>query len=306
MRPPRLQLFLLITLAATGLLCAQTQPYTADGFQDLPPPPNRTEEPPPPALSFRLETEIPLPGPLPGGSLALRGQRVEVAVAGGAIRTRPEADAEQEFVTDRDLISRADDPTAWVLDPSAKARYRSRPDGVIEGQRRCSRCKSGWKKRWRLRVAGNTLAPPLVTETRVYFGAQDNRVYSVKARSGHRVWVSDVGARVSSRLVYWSGRVNASSEEDLELILTVPHGGAELIALEAVHGQPLASVRLADGTGKLVSDPLATPDGTIVVARQAYAEIDASLMVFSLYEVTDDDTPTASAAAEPPLGAGGP
>jgi hypothetical protein len=46
-----------------------------------------------------------------------------------------------------------------------------------------------------------------------------------------------------------------------------------------------------------MSDPLATPDGAIVVARQKYAESHASLMVYRLHEVVAQQTPTPK---EPP------
>ena len=52
-----------------------------------------------------------------------------------------------------------------------------------------------WRKKWKIRAPGSEFARPLITDKRIYYGATDNRVYGVKRRSGHRVWVTDVEGR---------------------------------------------------------------------------------------------------------------
>ena len=47
-------------------------------------------------------------------------------------------------------------------------------------------------------------------------------------------------------------------------------------------GETLVSMRLPEGTGRLVSLPLPTPEGSVVVARQKYSQTSASLMVYRL------------------------
>jgi hypothetical protein len=305
MRPFHLQLCLVLILAASGPLLAQSQTYSNDAFRDLPPTSRRADGPPVPKMAFLLEAEIPLPGPLPGAGPRLRGELVEIPVAGGTVLTRPAPGAIPSLVASSDVGEAGPEATPWVEDQRGRLRYRAVPGGALEAQRRCKRCKAGWKGTWKLRVPGNTLAPPLIGERHIYFGALDNRVYCVKARNGHRVWVTDLGARVSSPLVSWRGSIGGSPlddttspQEELSLILAVPDGGAELTAIDSQRGLPVASLRLEDDEGKLVSGPLATPDGRIVVARQKYAETEASLMVYRLREFVQ---PEPHSGEEPPL-----
>jgi hypothetical protein len=292
MRCPDHSSLLLFAFASCTTLLAQTSAYTTESaFEGLPPPSGRENLPPTPKLAFRLEAEIPLPGPLPGDGPRLRDGLVEIDVVGGTLLTVPSTDAVPHLVARPTVDDPAAESPRWVEDVSGRFRYGVVSNQRVEAQRRCKRCKSGWKRRWRLRVPGNTRSHPLVAGSRVYFGALDNRVYGVKARNGHRVWVSDIGARVSQPLVGWEGEVPpAPPTEDspplrLSLILVVPDGGTRLVALESERGQHVAAVRLADGEGNLIGGPLTTPDGSIIVARQKYAETEASLMVYRLLEL---------------------
>jgi hypothetical protein len=310
MRPFHLQLCLLLIFAAPGPSIGQTQTYSADPFQDLPPTSRRADGPALPKMAFLLEAEIPLPGPLPGAGPRLRGELIEIPVAGGIALTAPTPDAIPSLIAAPDAGEAGAETSPWVEHALGRFRYRAVPDGAIQAQRRCKRCKGGWKRSWKLRVPGNTLAPPLLDERYLYFGALDNRVYCVKARNGHRVWVTDLGARVSSRLIGWRGSIGAdptkeetSPSPELRLILAVPDGGSELTALDSESGQPVASLRLEDDEGKLVSGPLATPDGRIVVARQKYVETEASLMVYRLRELILEASE--SEASSPPSPADG-
>jgi hypothetical protein len=307
MQPHHLQLCLLLIFAASPPVLAQSQTYSTDAFRDLPPTSRRADGPPVPKIAFLLEAEIPLPGPLPGAGPRLRGELVEIPVAGGTVLTRPAPDAIPSLMATPDVGEAEAEASPWVEDERGRHRYRAVPGGALEAQRRCKRCKAGWKGTWKLRVPGNTLAPPLIGERHVYFGALDNRVYCVKARNGHRVWVTDLGARVSSPLVSWRGSIGGrplhdttSPQEELSLILAVPDGGAELTAMDSRLGQPVASLRLEDDEGKLVSGPLATPDGKIVVARQKYAETEASLMVYRLREFVQPEQDSGEEQSPPP------
>jgi len=298
-QPIHARLCLLLIFVAANPLTAQTRTYSADPFQGLPPTSRPADGPPVPKMAFVLEAEIPLPGPLPGAGPRMRGELIEIPAAGGTVLTRPTAEARPELIAASDAEHTDATASSWVEDDLGRFRYRAVPGGAIEAQRRCKRCKAGWKRRWRLRVPGNTLAPPLIGDRHLYFGALDNRVYCVKARNGHRVWVADLGARVSSPLVRWRGSIGGnpavegtSPPQEVIMILAVPEGGSELTALDSVQGQPVATLRLEDDEGKLVSGPLATPDGKIVVARQKYAETEASLMVYGLREfVQPESTP---------------
>ena len=288
---------------------AGAQSYVDLGFDDLPPPADSKPRDQPPKMVFSLLAEIPLPGPLPGDGPRLRGDLVEIGVAGGTIVTQPLPDATPQLIDSASGSDPDPPPVGWVTDETECMRFRSVPGGVLEAQKSCRRCKTGWKRSWRLRVPGNTLVPPLVADRRVYIGALDNRVYSLKARNGHRVWTVDIGGRISTPLMLWRGEIPEPTAKDplatreLTLILAVPASGSQMVALESQGGRRVASMRLPEGSGKLVSGPLTTPDGKVVVARQQYAETEASLLVYRLLPLRarpeGTDLPATPPADEP-------
>jgi len=254
-----------------------------------------------PTLAFLLEAEIPLPGPLPGAPLVLRDGLVEVVVAGGAVLTAPTADADPRFVPSDVPYDPATAFTDWVVEPTGRFRFRA-SEHRIEAQKSCKRCKDGWKRHWKKRVAGSTLAPPVVHDQRVYFGTLDNRVFCLKARNGHIIWYTELEARITSSLVLWSRASTISGvavAPEHGVILAVPAGGAELIGLDGTTGEPLARMRLPEGTGRLVSLPVPTPDGSLVVARQKYSQSSASLMVYRLSALDTGGPPVPEPAATP-------
>ena len=302
MRPSSSIQMLLALLIAGSSASAQTTPYTVeDAFGDLPPTASKRNGPAPPKLAFKLDAEIALPGPLPPVAPRWRDGGVEVTLADGTVLVAPVADAVPRPV---EASATEIDPHGWVEDAAGKARYRSTGGGWIEAQKRCRRCKKGWKKRWRLRVAGNTPAPPIVFDGRLYFGALDNRVYCVKAKNGHRVWVSDVGDRASLPLVHWESVLTGLDADDptavrqVGLILVVPDSANRLVALDRETGGEVAMMRLGDADGRLIGIPVATDRGSIAVAKQAYAAGEASLLVFRMMEI-EAPLETAPAGEEP-------
>ena len=236
-----------------------------------------------PKLVFRLATEIALPGPLPGYGPRLVDGRLHIPVSGGLAESGWEEESEVRVQPLGEIERNARDEQSllWALAPNGKARYALTEDGFLLAQKRCRSCPVGWRRRWRLRVAGVDLAPPLVTEKRVFYGALDNRVYAVKRRNGHRVWEADLEGRISRRLRLWQPP-EENEPPAYSLVLVVPDDGSGIVALDARTGAKVASWELQDDDGQLIGDPVVTPDGGIVVARQKYMAEDASLMVFRL------------------------
>ncbi len=256
-----------------------------------------------PQLSFKLLEEIELPGPLPGIGPTLVGNRIAIPVAGYLALTTWGLDATAELSTPTEPFPAPTEPI-WVEGPEGRRRYRTLPEGRLVAEKRCRRCDRGWRKRWKLRIPGSTLAPPLVTEERIFVGAMDNRIYCLKRRNGHRLWTADAESRLARRLVLATVERPATAaggaeHAPLELVLAVPDDRAEIQAWSAKTGQRVATFSLAQDEGKLIGVPLRTPDDRIVVARQWYASSRASLMVLQLStpEILPADATT---SAEPP------
>ncbi|HXV74790.1 MAG TPA: PQQ-binding-like beta-propeller repeat protein [Candidatus Polarisedimenticolaceae bacterium] len=249
---------------------------------------------------FELVSEVVLPGPLSAAGPRPLPGGVEIGVDGGkAIAAwMPESDLE--------LTPRA--PAAPEIEQppfglSADGRFRGLPieEGWILAQRRCPRCKSGWRTRWKIRAPGSQFARPLVTEHRIYYGTTDNRVYCVKRKSGHRVWVSDVRGRVLRPLELLEVSApphpryfDRNRPLTMGVILVIPDGGAELIALEAKSGERLASYELPEN--ELLVGGAVAHDGQVVVAAQRYSAEDAALLVLGLVPVEGSDAPTPEVA----------
>jgi hypothetical protein len=294
-RGKRPLLILLAALATSTTLVAQDSvrsPFDEEFLRSFP---EKSTTPEGPRLTFKLLNEIRLPGPLPGAGPRLVGDRVVIPVAGFVAVTTWDEQASPRLEPEAAAsVAREPAEESWAESPDGKNRYQALPEGRIVGEKRCTRCKRGWRRSWRLRVAGSTVAPPLVTPDRVYFGAMDNRLYCVKRRNGHRIWVADAESRLSRPLVLWQvlGRAPGSGGSGFELILTVPDDRPEVQAWNAQNGERVATFSLSEEGGRLIGVPLATPDGKIIVARQNYAPADASLMVLQL-------APPAALLAEP-------
>jgi hypothetical protein len=234
-----------------------------------------------PDLTFRLLRDIQLPGPLPGTGPALAGGEIVIEVAGGIMASGWSAEAAPRMIEPP-----AESPAEtgiWSVAPDGSFRCGLLLTGKLVGQKRCPGCRRGWNKKWKLRVAGEGLPPPLVTHNRVYYGAFDNRVYCVKRKNGHRLWVTDLPSRISRPLRRWLHALTPGAAE-LELVILIPDNSTSIIALDADTGSRVATYDLPQNGGLLVGSPVVTDDGKIVVASQKYTAAEASLLVFELIE----------------------
>lgn len=240
------------------------------------------KSPAPPAFTLNKVREIPIPGPLAGDSMVVDGETVLVPVNGGYIQVDL-ADQDHPVWTKMtgELPSRADD-SGWILTGRKKRyRFRTEPSGHVVAQKRPSARSSVWKRRWHLKTPGGTPAPPLLVRKALLFGCTDNRVYALKARNGHRLWVQDLGQRVLFPLVHWRG---ALGPKDHDLILVVPHPARSIRILDPFDGKSLASFRLGTGDGQETEDefasyPAVLADGRIVLPVQKYSSEEAVLLV---------------------------
>jgi hypothetical protein len=279
---------------------------------------------PAPRMLFELAAEISLPGPLPGSAPRLVRGEIEIEVSGGVAQSAWDPETVIRLVPADDPASAGAgepgpgqaaglDETEWSVSPDGRYRATVLPSGHVLAQKKCRRCVKGWQKKWKLRVPGRAIAPPLVTDKRVFYGAMNNRVYGVKRKNGHRVWEADVEGRASRHIVVWPppavgstiGAVTLDPTRSIELVMIVPDSGDRLLALDARTGSRVAEFELEEDEGTLVGGALITPDGKVVVARQKYSPADASLMVFDLAEAPEAPEVTAPAKSEVPGPAAG-
>jgi len=253
-----------------------------------------------PSLVLRADGAAAVPGPLAGEGPRLHDGRLGLRVAGG-LALAPAAPG-QDVVLAPDPGPLVSD--LWVERADGLMRFRFEPSGRLVAERRAARGAADWKRRWRLRVGGKAVAPPVVLGSRVCFGTLENRVYCVQSRNGHRLWAADVGGRVSSSLAAWTGRVEpespgeaATSPVDVEALLVVPDGGAELVALAALSGQKLAGMQVTAHGDRLVGAPVVLPDGRVAVARQGYRPDQATIDIYRLFLAPPPPVPGPAAAA---------
>ena len=273
---------LLATTAWIGHVAAQSLPAspsreTPDAYPPALPP---REGPPQPTLIFRQVDEISLPGPLRDELLRLDDSTARLTVNGGwAIITLGVEPSVRISTTPPAEPDRGDeDGSEWVASADGRFRFRTDPSGKVIAERKRRR---GWRKAWKRRIAGATLAPPVVSGQRLYIGSVDNQVYALRADNGHYLWAKDVGARVSRPLTWWQGRVG-DGPDFVELVLLVPDNGGSILALDPYDGSRLASMDLPTEEDRLLPPALAAGEGKIVVAVQKYDAAEAALLVFAL------------------------
>lgn len=298
-RRTSLSLLALASLLGSPLL-AQSDAYTQEGFEDLPPTATRPNEPPPLQLRFELQHEVTFPGPLSGAAPRWAAGKVRVPLAEGEM----EVDLLAEVPTTRRVESppeTSSDEEVWVEDAEGRFRYRTRDEGLLLAQHRCSYCRNGWRRAWKLRIAGATLAPPLVLPESVCLGTLGNQIYCVKPRRGFRRWTIDIEGRLSAALVGVPSPVDAAEGDPVEpVILALPDAGTPLLAFDGASGIELARVA-PDESARMVGGVLSTDDGAIIVARQGYKAEDARLIVYRLrpIQAATDPLSEAQAAAVP-------
>jgi hypothetical protein len=266
-------------------LASHVSPQTlGPGYPDRYPPPLPARRgPKPPPLAFSVASEVPVLGPvsaagagLAGDSVVLRGPLGFIAVPlveGGEVA--PAAAPPPAAGTDAE---------GWVYAPEGGWRYRTLPEGQVVAERWWGP-RRGWRPKWTLRVGSATPSPPVLVNGRLIFGAVDNQVYAVRADNGHRLWAQDVGDRVSRPLALWHGTVDAGGKPmAVDVVLIAPDDALSVLALDVFDGSRLASFpvgKLGEGNA-IVSAPLVTPDGSVIVAHQGYVPEEASVVVLHL------------------------
>jgi uncharacterized protein GlcG (DUF336 family) len=237
-------------------------------------------------MRFRIVSEIPLPAAPTGGGTTVEGTRLLVPVEGGVaiVSLGPPASA---VLAETGAVLPGADPE-WIVSEDGRVRFRSLPKGGIEAQK-LGRWFRKWRKEWRLRVASATLAPPIVSGPRVFFGSTDNQVYAVRRKNGHRLWATDLDDRITHPLAIWHGTVEAKAVGkagpktrplQVEMVLAIPDGGGSIVGLDAYDGSRLATFEVPADKGMLATAAAVLEDGRIAVARTSYAAGGASLLLF--------------------------
>lgn len=259
-RPRRIAILVPLALA---LAC--TRPAPAPGRIPLPP------------LDWRIDGELALPGPLEQGPRR-SDSRLCLGSASGPISVTLDPPA---FEVEASCAAPPQPPAAERWSLSAEGDYRARIDerGRVELQRACSRCRKGWKTRWKLRLPATAEMPPVVGAERVFVGTLDNRVYALRRSNGHRDWQADVEARVRRPLALVDGS-----------LLVVPGNGERLLMLAAPDGSQRYSWSAPAAT-TIVGAPALLPDGRLAVALQGYAAESARLALFAPVSPGEDSAP---------------
>lgn len=250
----------------------------------------------PPAVALRPVAERSIPGPLAGSGPTSREDRIGVRVAAGTVSVPFDPALGFGAEITGPLADVGEERAAWGLSPDGRVRAQVTPGGQLVVETACRRCDDGWNRRFKLRVPGDDVAPPLVTERRVFYGAGDNVVYCIRRDNGHRVWEHDAGGRIVPRLVLWSGwpRGAPDTDEPISLVFAVPDQPAVVLALDARTGER-AAVYDVGPESAIVGAPLVLADGRIVIARQDYRSTDAALVLLEL--VPREEKPTAAPQA---------
>ena len=232
-------------------------------------------------LAFRPLREIALPGPLPAEGPRWEDGRIAIPVAGGLAFGGEDGRIELREPSGAGSAGEPVGPSAWGVAPDGAYRVTGLTSGWIVAEKRCRRCRNGWRRDWTLRVPGSSFATPLVTARRVYFGTTDNRVFSLKRRNGHRLWEAEVDGRASRAIALWESDLPTEGAAPLAALLVVPETGSALLALDVQSGEEVARFELEENEA-LVGGAVVTPGGDVVVARQSYDAQTASLIVLSL------------------------
>ena len=116
------------------------------------------------------------------------------------------------------------------------------------------------RERWRYRTEP-VESSPLLRGKRLFFGAWDNGVHAINAKTGRRIWRFQADNEVNTSAAYWRGRIFIGSD------------GGTLYSLSAKSGRQLWSAR--SGSGEFW---YATP--TIAYGRVYIGNTDGTMYVF--------------------------
>jgi len=269
-----------VALAQTG---SSGKPFD---MEELEPVPGSETDQAQPQFRFELIADVSLPGPLPGGEPFLIDGGIAIEVVGGLAVVSWDGTVELRETGDpRDPDDR--DENEFAFSDDGRLRCSTMPTGWIKAEKHCESCRKTWRKKWKVRAPGSEFARPLVTDKRVYYGATDNRVYSVKRKNGHRVWATDVGGRVIRPLellrvpappdVRYIGKRGSRM---MDLVLVVPDSGDSITALDGRAGVRVARHELPENES-FFGRPL-THGAKVAVVRQRYDARDAALLLFEL------------------------
>jgi hypothetical protein len=290
---------LAVLLVAAHLpLAAQT---LGPGYPDrYPPPLPERRGPKPPPLTFSVSSEIPLLGPVSAKGAGLANGRVVLLGPLGFVAV-PLTPGEEVQAAAAPPLPANTDAEGWVYAPEGGWRYRTLPAGQVVAQRWWG-SRYGWRPRWSLKVGSGTPSPPVLVNGRLIFGALDDQVYAVRADNGHRLWVTDVKDRVSRPLALWGGTFEIEGKpREVDVVLVAPDDALSVQALDVFDGARLATFtagKLTEGNA-IVSAPLVTEDGRIVVAHQGYVPEEASVLVLRLDPEVAAKIPPGEAPAAP-------
>jgi hypothetical protein len=245
--------------------------------------------PKPPGLAFRVLGEVALRGPLPEASPRLVEGKIAVATEAGIATAEPVPGASATVAPAVDPPPPAEAGSGWVLSADGRYRYRTLPEGRLDAEK-LSRFGSGkWKPKWKVRLTGGTPAAPLVLEKRVCVGSLADLVTCVRYDNGHRVWATDVQDRISRPLVLWEGEVSEPGASGApphtakeRLILVTPDTGGNIVALDPYDGAKRATFELPEASGRIASEPVVTPAGTVAVPRQGYEASEAGITLLAV------------------------
>lgn len=282
-RPVVLALAVVVLLTAQAAL-AQNAPRS-DDFRPVRTP---RKGPAPPPVDFQVVARISLDSFLVDARLGVDGNGLVIAeLESGLTAIEPREGG---------AVTSIDDPTAlagpfptddWVIGGrKGKLRFRIDEDGVLHAEKR-SRPTSAWNSKWRLRFPGTDSSPPLAVGSRLYVGSSDNRVYAIKARNGHRLWVRDLGARAVRPMAAWSGSLAVRTEPgaktvDVRFVLVVRGDGSAAEALDPHDGKTVGTFEPAGGDDRLQGGPVVLPNGDIALVRRGWRSGDVELLVLRI------------------------